>query len=252
MRAIATLFAHLTITPKNFWLWFGGIWLFCGSPFLIIGLYLGAQHIYVSKRLAAEGRMVEGMVLTKAITYSSSDTSSRGGSRNPTYHVTFRFLTRGGMIQGKAEVSGDTWDTLIEREPIRITYLPDAPQHYRVENQTSGWWLPGSFTVMGGIFTSLGGFIFLRARTGLQTRARLHREGITTEATIFEVRPTRIRINGVHQWSLRYRYQDGRGKSCTGAESLSPEEAEAWKEGDKGMVRYNPRRPNFSIWIGKP
>ncbi len=238
------------ITAKNFWLWFGRIWLFCGSPFLLIGLYLGAQQVMISKRLAAEGRTVGGIVLTKAIT-SSSSTSSRGGNTS-TYKITFRFLTPGGLVTGGSEVTAEAWDSLVEREPIQVTYLPDAPQYYRIEGQTNGWWIPASFTVMGGIFTSLGGFIFLRARTGLQARARLHREGIITEGTIFEVRPTRIRINGVHQWSLRYRYQDGRGKSCTGAESLSPEEAEAWKEGDKGMVRYDPRRPNLSIWIGKP
>lgn len=250
MRAIATLFAHLTITPKNFWLWFGGIWLFCGSPFLIIGLYLGAQHIHVSKRLAAEGRIVEGMVLTKAITYSSANTSSRGSSRNPTYNVTFRFLTRGGIMQGKAEVPAETWDTLIEREPIQVTYLPDNPQHYRIEEQTSGWWLPVSFTVMGGIFTSLGGFILLRARSRILTTRRLQREGITATATVSDIRAANMRINGVQQLAVHYEYQDERGRSHTGKETFPPEEAGRWKEGDRVTIRYDRRRPGQSILVG--
>jgi hypothetical protein len=240
------------ITAKNFWLWFGGIWLFCGSPFLIIGLSIGAQHFYVNKRLAAEGRTVDGMVLTKAITYSSSNNSSRGGSGNSTYHVTFRFLTRSALVTGEAEVAVDAWDALVEREPIRVTYLPDAPQHHWVEGQASGWWLPATFTVMGGIFTSLGGFILLRARSRMRTREQVQREGVTTEAIVVELRWANIRINRVQQCLLRYRYQDDRGTSHTGTEHLSPDEADAWKEGDTGTVRYDPRLPNRSVWIGKP
>lgn len=236
------------LTARNFWLWFGGIWLFCGLPFLIIGLYIGAQNIHVNKRLAAEGRTVEGMVLTKAVTSSSSG-SSRGSS-TPTYEVTFRFLTPGGIMHGKAEVPGDTWDTLIEREPIRVTYLPDAPQHYRIEGQTSGWILPVIFTVMGGIFTSLGGFILIRARGRLQTTRRLQHEGITTTATVSDIRAANMRINGVQQLAVHYTYQDERGRSYTGKETFPPEEAGRWKEGDRITIRYDRRRPGQSIWVG--
>jgi len=240
------------LTTKNFWLWFGGIWLFCGSPFLIIGLSIGAQHLYVNNRLAAEGRTVDGMVLTKAITYSSSNSNSRGGSGNATYHVTFRFLTRGELVTGEAEVTVDAWDALVEREPIQVIYVPDAPQHHRVEGQSSGWIVPVSFTVLGGFFTSLGGFILLRARSRLRIREQVQREGATTEATVVELRWANIRINRIQQCLLRYRYQDDRGTIHTGTEHLSPDEADTWKVGDTGRVRYDPRRPNRSVWIGKP
>lgn len=240
--------SRLAITPQNFWLWFGGIWLFCGSPFLIIGLYLGTQHVTISKRLAAEGRTVEGMVLTKAVTSSSSGSSR--DSTTPTYEVTFRFLTPGGIMHGKTEVPGDTWDTLIERKPIRVTYLPDAPQHHRIEGQTSGWWVPGIFTVMGGIFTSLGGFILLRARSRLQTTRRLQREGVTTTATVSDIRAANMRINGVQQHAVHYQYQDEHGRSYTGEETFAPEEAGRWKEGGRVTIRYDRQRPSHSLWVG--
>lgn len=240
----------LAITPKNFWLWFGGIWLFCGLPLLMTGLYTGAQYVHVTKRLAAEGRTVEGIVLTKAIT-SSSSTSSRGNS-TPTYKVTFRFLTRGGLVTGEAEVTRDTWDSLVEREPIQITYLPGAPQHHRVEGQAGGWMPPVLMTIFGGIFTSLGGFILLRARSRLETMRRLQREGITTTATVSEVRAANMRINGVQQLAVHYQYRDERGRSYTGKETLPPEEADGWKAGDRVTIRYDRRRPNLSIWIGNP
>jgi hypothetical protein len=240
------------ITAKNFWLWFGGIWLFCGLPLFVTGLYIGAQSIHVNKQLAAEGRTVEGIVLTKAITYSSSNTRSRRGSRNPTYNVTFRFLTGGGLVTGKAEATAEAWDALVERGPIRVTYLPDAPQHYRVEGQTSGWMLPVLLTIIGGSFTLSGGFILFRSRNLLHTRKRLQRDGITTTATVSDVQGSHTRINGVNQCVVLYRYEDDRGKSHNGKEYFSPEEAGQWKQGDRVTIRYDRRRPQHSIWIGNP
>jgi hypothetical protein len=237
------------ITPKNFWFWFGGIWFFCGLPFLIVGLYLGIQHGDVSKRLDAEGLAVEGMVLTKSVRSSSSSSSQRNSS--PTYEITFRFLTPEGLVNGTAQVTREAWDQFVEREPLGITFLPDDPQRYRIEGQTSGWILPGVFTGLGSIFTLIGGFILLNARNQSRAKERLQREGQTTEGTIVEVRPGTIRINRVQQWNLHYRYQDNRGKFHIGKIPLSPEEAEGWKEGDTGRVRYDRLRPQKSIWIGK-
>jgi hypothetical protein len=239
----------LVITPKNFWLWFGGIWLTCGLPFLIIGLYAANQQLVADRRLAAEGRTVDGIVLTKAITYSSSSSSNRSSS--PTYRVRFRFQSTEGLLSDEAEVSQDTWDRLIEREPIHVTYVPGAPQFHRIEGQVGEWIMPVAMTVIGAIFAGLGGFILLRARSRLHTSARLQREGITAEATVTEIRPARMRINGVQQWLVRYQYQDDRGRSRTGSEQLSPEEGERWKAGDKATVRYDRKQPSHSVWIGK-
>lgn len=235
------------ITPKNFWLWFGGIWFAVGMPFLVIGLYLGIQHSTATTQLDAEGKTVEGMVLTKARKASSS---SSGRSSTPTYEVTFRFLTPGGVITGKADVSRDAWDSLSEREAIQVTYLPDRPQRYRVEGQTSGWWLPGIFTILGGIFGGLGGFILLRARNLTQIRRRLQREGVTATATVSDVRAANMRINGIQQLAIHYEYRDERGRSHSGKEMFPPEEAARWKEGDRVTIRYDRRNPGNSIWVG--
>ncbi len=241
---------RLAITPKFFGSWFGGIWFVCGLPFFLIGLYLGIQHGTVSSRLDAEGRSVEGMVLTKSVRSSSSG-SGRSHS-SPTYEVTFRFLTPGGLIKRTAQVTVDTWERLVEREPIGVVYLPDDPEHFRIEGQTSGWFLPTIFTLIGAVFTFAGAGIWLSARRQARTRARLERDGMTAEGTVVEVRPGTIRINRVQQLNLLYRYHDSQGKSHLGKISLSPEEAQGWREGDTGRVRYDPRRPQKSIWMGKP
>jgi len=248
VSAVSSWFA---ITPKNFWLWFGGIWLSVGALFLLIGLYLGAHHIYVKQRLDAEGRTVEGMVLTKAIAHSSSTTGSRRSS-TPTYKVTFRFTTPGGLVTGEAEVTSDVWDALVEREPIQVMYVPGAPQYHRVEGQAGGWLLPIISSILGGIVTTLGGVILIRARSLHYNRERLQRDGITTTATVSDVRASYMRVNGVNQCVVLYHYQDDRGRSHQGKEYFSPEEAGRWKQGDQVTIRYDRRRPNKSIWIGTP
>jgi hypothetical protein len=242
---------RLAITGLNFCLWFGGIWLFVGLPFLIIGLYVGAQHVIVNNRLDTEGRTIEGMVLTKEIRTSSSSQSRGRSSSVPTYHVTFRFVTPSGLITSDAEVNLDVWDKLVEREPIQVTYLPDAPQHYRIEGQSSGWVLPIIFTVLGGFFTVVGGYIFWRGLSQSRSREQLQREGFTTEATVTQVSPRNVWVNGVQQWAIHYEYRDDRSRTHEGKSPLSPEEAEAWKEGDKGVVRYDRGRPKRSVWLGR-
>ena len=235
------------ITHKTFWLWFGGIWLFVGAPFFVLGLYFGYHHATVTQRLDAGGTTVDGMVLTKSRKTSSSN---KGGNRSTTYEVTFRFLTRDAVMKGSAEVTDERWDQLVERELLPVTYLPEAPQHYRIDGQTNGWWLPGAFTVIGGVFGGLGVFILLRARGRILTDRRLQREGVPATAIISEVSESTMRINGVRQWAIHYEYRDERGVPYTGKESFSPEEAMRWKEGDRVTIRYDRRRPDRSLWVG--
>jgi hypothetical protein len=240
------------MASKHFSLWFGGIWLVVGLPFLVIGLYLGAQNIIVAKRLTTEGRTVEGLVLTKAIKSSSSkSSSSRNRSTVPSYHTTFRFGTPTGVFSGDAEVNVEIWNRLVERGPIRVTYLPDAPQSYRVEGQGSKLMLPVIFAVLGSVFSSIGGFIFVRGVGELRTKERLQREGVPVEGMVTDVRPSRFWLNGVQQWAFHYEFRDDRGRAYHGRRSMPPEEAEVWKTGDRGAVRYDRRRPQRSIWIGK-
>jgi len=65
----------------------------------------------------------------------------------------------------------------VEREPIRVTYLPDAPSSYRIEGQKDDWVLPVVFGILGSILTALGGFVFLRGLSQFQ-RSRGSRKGM--------------------------------------------------------------------------
>jgi len=83
-------------------------------------------------------------------------------------------------------------------------------------------------------------------------RARLQREGASEDATVTGVGPTNFSVNRAPQWVIRYRYVDSRGRIHTGkSEYLSPEEAQEWKEGDVGHVRYDRQRPAQNVWFGR-
>jgi len=108
--------------------------------------------------------------------------------------------------------------------------------------------LPVAFITMGGIATSLGGFVLF----GVKRIERLSKEGIVAEGTVFEIGPSWLSINRVRQWTIRFRYQDHMGKTREGQSgAISPDEASAWQVGDKGSVRYDHGRPQHSLWIGK-
>lgn len=237
------------MNPKNFWLWFGGIWLSVGGLFLVVGVSVGIHQMRVDDRLEKEGRTVKGMVLTKEI-YT---TSSKSGSRSsPSYRVTFRFTPREGeAVRGAADVNAEDWDALEERGPIQVTYLPDQPQSHRVFGQSKEILLPLIFGVVGGVVGSIGGFIVFNAIGKSKREKELRRSGIVTEATVTDVGPSYVRIKGVSQLKLRYRFQDARGKTREGSCTLSPEEAGKWPPGHTGMVRYDIRKPQVSVWIGR-
>jgi len=238
------------ITPQNFWLFFGGLWLFVGGLFLVIGISVGVHKFTVNDRLEKEGRAVEGMVLTKEI-YT---TSSKSGSRsNPSYRVTFRFAPlQGEVVRGTGEVNADVWDSLEEQGPIQVTYLPDQPQAHRVPGQSkTDVVLPLVFGVLGGILSSIGGVIVFNAVGKRKREEELRRTGGNAEATVTDVGPANIRINGIQQWKLRYRFQDPSGALQSGSCTLTPEEAQEWQAGQTGKVRYDLRRPMTNLWVGK-
>jgi hypothetical protein len=232
------------LAKRSFAFWFGGIWLFCGAPFLIIGIYVGIDTLRQHERFRNEAQVTQGMVLTKRISRDKERTN---------YWVGYRFSAQDGtVVKTEAEVSSDLWDRLVEREPVRVTYLPDRPQRHRIEGEGADWMLPLIFTVLGLVFVPLGGFIFFKGLSQILRELRLQSEGTMVEAVVVDVAPAEVSFNGVPQWRIHYRYQDHGGRPRTGESALmAPEKAQAWKAGDRGSARFDPRAPNKSIWVGR-
>ena len=149
--------SFFSMAIQSFWIRFGSMWLFVGMPFLIIGIYTATQTVTQQERFQKEGQSTQGMVLTKAL---------QGGkkSSDSSYRITFRFTTADGKVMnGSASVSPELWDELEERRPVQVTYLPNKPQSNRVDGKKIDWMLPIVFAIIGGIFTSLGGFVLIKA-----------------------------------------------------------------------------------------
>lgn len=236
--------SFFSLAKKSFPFWFGGIWLFFGALFLIIGIYIGIEMFRVQERFNNDSTMTEGMVLTKSIT---------GSSNNKTYQVGYRFRApEGAVVKNEVKVSGDFWDQVTERGPIRVVYLADDPKTNRIEGAESPWTTPLIFAAIGLFFVPLGGLIFFKGLRSILRELKLEMTGMPTEATVTSVVLADVSFDGVPQWKIRYRYQDHRGRKYT-AESapLSPEKAKEWQVGDKGTVKFDMKAPGKSAWIGK-
>ncbi|HEY3064934.1 MAG TPA: DUF3592 domain-containing protein [Methylomirabilota bacterium] len=109
------------------------------------------------------------------------------------------------------------------------------------------------FTFLGLVFGGTGSVLVYRALAGILRQMRLTREGLTAQAQVVAIVPSRMTVNGMPQATIRYRYQDHIGRPHEGKTPMMPaDEAETWREGDSGVVRFDRARPQVSTWVGKP
>lgn len=158
--------SFITVAGHSFAFVFGGIWLLCGVPFLVTGIYVGIDTMRERGRYQREARVAEGIVLTKRISRSRDSTS---------YHVGYRFSAEGTVVTGEAEVSGDLWDRLVEREPLAVTYLPGEPRRHRIEGEGPSFLLPAIHLALAVVLVPLGGWIFSRGVREVRRQLRLQR-----------------------------------------------------------------------------
>ncbi len=112
--------------------------------------------------------------------------------------------------------------------------------------------LLGAFVGGGVVLALVGGSLAARGLRDARTRRRLAEAGVSGEATVTEVRRTKVRVNGRWQWQVRYRYTDFLGQAHDGGSAyLSYEEATLWRPGETGPIRYDQSRPKTSIWLGR-
>jgi hypothetical protein len=232
------------IAPKDFWVWFGGIWFGVGVLFLAIGIAVGVVRTRLDARLDAGGVPASGVVLTKDLP-SSRDRASE-------YRVTFRFDADGESVRGSAKLDADAWDALTERGPIAVTYLPGSPDTYRVPGETGDDTVVSVvFSLVGAALAVAGGVLLGYALRRRKLEARLAADGAAAAAEIVNATPSGLRINGVAQWHLLYRYRDGNGREHDGRVLVSPEQAERWPAGRRGHVRYDRADPRRHVWVGE-
>lgn len=231
------------INPRNFWFWFGGIWLGVGLPFLLLGAFFAWYELTLESRLMRTGQHAQGIVLVK-----SWDDDS--GNRHRDYRVEYRFTTAAGKtVRNESNVSEAAWEALREREAIGVTYLPDSPRTHCVDGRGIQWVMPAIFCGVGVMLTLLGGFVVLKAVSTARFGRRLREHGFPVQAEVIEVTPTGYMVNRVRQWVVLYRYRDHAGIEHDGrSPTMQKEDAERWHSGDRVTVHFDPLKPGRSAW----
>jgi hypothetical protein len=225
-------------------LWLGTVLGVLGVVFAIIGV----RDAYTERQYHTQGLTVAVTVTDKSI-----ERAKRGENSRTRYLVSYRFTSSDGQdMESSAEVPVEDWERLGTGQTFPVSYLPDTPGSSRAQGSGEDAWIAiYVFLAIGAVFTLLvGSLAYSDLRVILRT-IRVSRHGLMTEGTMVTVRPTGTSINRVPQWRLSYRYRDHLGRTQEGASHfLSPEEASAWKAGDRGTVRFDHERPEISVWMG--
>jgi hypothetical protein len=231
--------ALLAQGKRSFWLLFGGIWLVVGAIMLVVGVGMA-----IEERRWEAAVETTGMVLTKDIVPADSDSSTE-------YHVTFRYPADGRTAEGDQKVDVHGWEALTERGPIIVYYLPGSSETARLD-PTPEPFGPVIFLGFGIVLGGVGGFLFVRALRNVLRAGRLMRAGSDADATVTAVEQTDVSFNRRPQFRVRYSYRDGRGDTHKGDSGyLEWDEASMFSEGDAVRVRYDPKRPADSVWLGR-
>ena len=155
------------LAKKSFALLFGGIFLVFGCPFFMAGVWALVQE----RQFENQARIAQAMVLTREIHHSS-----KGGTR---YSITYRFTTaQGRTLKGSGKVSFKVWQSLEEKGPVSVLYLPDKPSSNRVQGETN-WFGSLIFIPFGSVFMLIGGIVFFFGLRNCLRRLRLSRDGLT-------------------------------------------------------------------------
>lgn len=225
-------------------LWVGSFLFLIGIVFAVIGI----QDALEKRNFLAHGLAADATVTDKSI-----ERATRGGNPVTRYLVTYRFTSSNGQeVDASADVPVEAWEQLEAGRTFQVTYLANAPESSRIQGAGEDTWIAVYvFLAIGSVFTLLGGGLaFFEGRSVVRS-IRVSRHGLATEGTIVRVGPTSTSINQVPQWRIYYRYRDHFGRTQEGTSHLvSPEEGSAWKEGNRGTVRFDRERPEISVWVG--
>ena len=106
------------------------------------------------------------------------------------------------------------------------------------------------FALAGLAASGFGGFIVWRAFVDRAREKRLMQTGQPVNATVTDVRRSRIEINKRARWYVCYRYEVG-GRQLTGeSHSLTGDWVEDFRPGDAVRIKVDPNKPEESLFMG--
>jgi uncharacterized protein DUF3592 len=234
--------------PSFFRLAFGSIQFIAGIVFLFIGilfLLIAVPAMVEARRYQAEGREADAVVLSKDVRRATANSSTA-------YEVSYRFTAPDGQSYDHAEtIDVDQWERLQKGDRLRVRYLPDRLDSVTLK-ATPRILEPAIGLAVALPLALTGSFFLVRTVSSTLKRWRLFRSGQVAEAVVTDVRETNFQINRRPQWMIDFTYRDHLGQVREGSSHHVPLwQAENWHVGDKGIVRFDPARPEQSVWIGK-
>ncbi|MBM3795887.1 MAG: DUF3592 domain-containing protein [Acidobacteria bacterium] len=233
----------------NFLPLFGLAWLLAAVPFGLAGRYM----LRLEGRFEKEGVSVAGEVVDKRVEENRSyDRDTRRTTRSESYWVHFKFKTPDGQSrESKDTVDSDIWASLNAGSPVEVHYLESNPQTSRIARPAS--FVDGyAFFAFSAAALLIGAISLFYFFGGKKETNRLLQYGVSTEGTVTSVGPGLVMVNQVPQWQISYTYRAVKGREFKGTtRHMPPDRAMVWVVGDKGTVKYDPRKPQKGLWVGR-
>ena len=110
----------------------------------------------------------------------------------------------------------------------------------------------GKWGPLEGMGVSLYGIVlFIAGTRRIWIAHHVLRHGVQADATVMSVRNSILGVR-IIEWRnvIRYRYADDRGQPHNAREYLPDAEVFASHRGSRGRIRFDPRHPGHSVWMG--
>lgn len=228
---------------------FGLGWMLASLPFGLVGRHM----LKTEGRFEKESVTVPGVVVNKRVEETSTyDQDTKRRKRTETFWVHFKFQTADGRaLESKDSVGREAFEELKSGAPVEVQYLKDAPQTNRLARQAT--FVAGyAFLAFNALAVAIGAVSLFFFFGGKKETNRLMQYGVSTEGTVTKVGPGSVTVNHVPQWQISYIYKDVRGREWKGTtKHMPPDRAMVWVAGDKGPVKYDPGKPQKSLWVGR-
>ncbi len=216
----------------------------CVRLFILPHMIAGAGFLVVfllKVVLGLAGPRVEGRVEEKFTT--------RGSKGSTSHHVRFSFVTDGGLVVGKSQISAANYSALPEHGSLPVVYLPVLPQ-YTADYMPEGDRFPANTWAIGGFGLFWNGllsvFVYLLYIAPWR-RKWLVKNGEETTGRVVS-KGTRRGSKGGTFYDVHYSYLV-MGQSFQGKESVPKSVYEATTEGGPVDVVFDPAKPKRSVAV---
>lgn len=222
--------------------------LFVGIVLLVISgaFCIITGSFFLEERAYRTGIQSDATVTRRHMRPATSNSSTA-------YEVTYKIRSPDGPEWQKTSVvDASVWDSVEEGGSIRVQYLAGDRDSLRIAREGSLEFALGAVAAVTGVLALVALWMVGRGARDVWRLRRLYTQGQPSQATVTSVHETNVSINRRIQWAIDFTFQDHLGQIQHGTSAPMPDwQALRWREGDKGIARFDPQRPADSVWVGE-